>query len=223
MASWANDYPDLSKKLTCFNMTDVLYPKRYKYKQLPSLLQEGPQCGLIALALCCKQPSKDLVKFIHQTAQNKRYTLVGELFSADWMCHLAKELTGEYIEAKSIEIYSGSLNSEEIINFLFNGGIMLVPYDCDYNFGPCNNNGHQAHWATISGIVETTEGVYYVIAKQGKSKMVGIWLLSDLAQSNSQLVEVSPKRLNSEEEYIVPEGGIAGPMGLKDKAVLIHL
>jgi len=45
----------------------------------------------------------------------------------------------------------------------------------------------------------------YVMAKQGKSKQIGIWSLSKLADSNGNLSEVDPKR-NSPIDYIVPLG-----------------
>ena len=40
---------------------------------------------------------------------------------------------------------------EEIISHLNKGSAILVPYDCDKNFEPCNRGGHAAHWAVIVG------------------------------------------------------------------------
>lgn len=37
-----------------------------------------------------------------------------------------------------------------IINHLSNSNsLLIVPYDCDKNFEPCNHNGKFAHWAVI--------------------------------------------------------------------------
>lgn len=92
-------------------------------------------------------------------------------------------------------------------------------YDSSRNFSPCNGNGHQAHWAAISGCVEC-ENNFYVLARQGKSKYVGMWDLKDLAESNEQLEEFSTERISS--DYKLPDGGIQGPKGLKAQSVLLR-
>ena len=58
----------------------------------------------------------------------------------------------------------------------------------------------------------------YVFAHQGKSKHTGLWLLSDLLASNSNLIEVGPDR--SHEEFVLPEGGITE--GLCSQTVTLH-
>ncbi|KRT78179.1 hypothetical protein AMK59_7795 [Oryctes borbonicus] len=213
--SWAADYPDLYKICELYQRYEILYPKQIKYVPLPALLQDGPQCGLVSLAMFINNTSKDKVKELLEIAKQRRYTYNGEMFSADNLCELTNDFT-EY----TASIYNGHLNTNYIKDFLLNGGYMLVPYDADKNHSPCLNNGHKAHWAAISGIIDTEENVY-VLAKHGKSKNVAIWTLRNLAESNSQLNEFSPNRKCSDLKYYLPEGGIAGSHGLCNKAILI--
>lgn len=95
-------------------------------------------------------------------------------------------------------------------------------YDSSKNFSPCNENGHKAHWAAVTGCIECVDNTFYVLARQGKSRHIGIWELGVLAQSNMQLEEFSPDRKLDNLEYKLPEGGIMGPKGLKSKAVLVY-
>ena len=38
---------------------------------------------------------------------------------------------------------------------------ILIAYDCDFNFEPCNKNGKKAHWALITGYVFPFEPIQY--------------------------------------------------------------
>lgn len=93
-------------------------------------------------------------------------------------------------------------------------------YDSDKDHSPCKLHGHKAHWALITGAVET-ENDFFVLARHGKSGNVGIWTLESLAESNKQLNEFSPDRKLSNVVYKLPKDGIAGTLGLKSKAVMI--
>ena len=46
----------------------------------------------------------------------------------------------------------------------------------------------------------------FVYGHQGKSKHTGVWTISELLASNSQLTELEPNR--SVDEYLVPKGGV---------------
>lgn len=212
---WALDYPDLHKACTRFKYSDLLQPKTIIYKYLPSILQDGPQCGIVALAMCTKQPSKETVARIFQIAKESNFTNNGEIFSANDMVLLCKN----FLKCK-IELYDGALNCDNIVNFLRDGGTLLVPYDTDKNHSPCNLNGHKAHWAVISGLIETDNCVY-ILAKHGKSSNVNIWDLESLSESNSQLTEFSPDRKQSNLIYKLPDGGLSGKNGIQNKSVLI--
>lgn len=73
----------------------------------------------------------------------------------------------------------------------------------------------------MTGAVECADISFYVLARQGKSRHVGVWELGTLAESNAQLEEFSPDRKLESKDYKLPEGGIAGKKGLKCQAVLI--
>lgn len=62
---------------------------------------------------------------------------------------------------------------------------------------------------------------FHVLARQGKSKLIGIWNLKELAVSNAQLEELDPLR-DLFLQYVLPEGGMGGPNGLKSQAVLLY-
>lgn len=60
-----------------------------------------------------------------------------------------------------------------------------------------------------------------MVARHGKSTYVPIWNIIQLAESNSQLLEFSPDRKLEKVEYKLPDGGIAGDLGLNNKSILI--
>ncbi|KAM9318882.1 actin maturation protease isoform 1-T1 [Pholidichthys leucotaenia] len=121
---------------------------------VPSLIQDGPQCGLVALwmAACLRQPqlTVDMETVVH-TALSRGYTAQGEMFSARNMALLAEEVCG-----CKAELLSGGLNGNNaaaIITHLWGRQPVLIPYDEDYNHEPCQRSGHRAHWAVASGVL----------------------------------------------------------------------
>ncbi|XP_066138162.1 actin maturation protease isoform X1 [Euwallacea fornicatus] len=214
--TWALPYPDLHKICTLFSRTDLVNPLKWQYTPLLGYLQNGPQCGLVALAILMDQPSKELVDTIFKYAQNMGFSHNGEIFSTNFMYSLAKE----FIRDKDIKIYNGNLESQEIVDVLLNKGKLLIPYDTNKDNSPGLHGGHKAHWCVVSGVIQTQDDVF-VIARHGKAKNVAIWNLKDLAQSNLQLFEFSPDRKLQDLKYKLPEGGIAGALGLNRQSVLI--
>ena len=212
---WLLDYPDLLKICRLHQRYELLNPISFVYKPLQGVKQNGPKCGLVALAMLTNNPTENTVEKLYDRAKLDGYTHSGEMLSASHLCKLATSVLD-----CDVELYEGSLCDEYIKEFLLEGGCMLVPYDTDKNHSPCLSQGHKAHWAVISGAILTRDDMY-VIAKQGKSLHVAIWSLKSLAESNSQLREFSPDRKDSEEEYIIPNGDIGGPLGLCNKSILI--
>lgn len=86
-------------------------------------------------------------------------------------------------------------------------------------------NGHKAHWAVVCGVIVVTESLAnsatYVLSKHGKHGHLAIWSLKDLALSNANLFEMSPKRVNDDLEYVYPEGGMSGENGLCNQYIFI--
>ncbi|XP_013866501.1 actin maturation protease isoform X1 [Austrofundulus limnaeus] len=121
---------------------------------VPSLIQDGPQCGLVALWMAAhlRQPLLTVdMKTVVQTAVRRGYTAQGEMFSAYNMALLAEEVCG-----CKAELLSGGLsgrNGATIIKHLWGGQPVLIPYDEDSNHEPCQRRGHKAHWAVASGVL----------------------------------------------------------------------
>ncbi|KAG7215581.1 hypothetical protein INR49_022107 [Caranx melampygus] len=121
---------------------------------MPSLIQDGPQCGLVALWMAAhlRQPHLSIdMETVVQTALSRGYTAQGEMFSANYMALLAEEVC-----SCKAELLSGGLsgkNAATIIRHLWGGQPVLIPYDEDYNHEPCQRSGHRAHWATASGVL----------------------------------------------------------------------
>lgn len=214
--SWAESYPEVHKICTLFSLTELSNPVKYSYKSLPPFLQDGPQCGLVALAIYLGHPSTDSVQSLLKRAKIEGFTNNGEMFSVQNMATLAQC----YLKPTCVQIYSGLLDTKEIREVLLNSGNLLVPYDTDKDNSPGLLNGLKAHWAIICGAVET-ENDFYVIARHGKAKNVAIWKLADLSASNAQLNEVGPYQRRPDINLKVPEGGIHGDLGLKCKSIIL--
>ncbi|XP_075692222.1 actin maturation protease [Rhinoderma darwinii] len=217
-------------------------------QHIPSLIQEGPQCGLVALWMAGGILSKKhevTLDHIVQVATTKGYTINGEMFSADHMSCLAEEIFGCHCE-----LLTGGMegeNRETILCHLTAGRPVLIPYDEDFNHEPCQRDGHRAHWAVISGgLLGMQNGSFepdpqvprlfhpppcpstlntddieqlYLVAKQGKSLRYQLWEYGSLSRSNSQLLHLDPKRSCDGNVYVVPEGGVQA--GLCGKILLL--
>lgn len=121
--SWAEQYPDLHSMCTRFNLTEIQNPVQFTYYPLEGLLQEGPQCGLVALAIVLSSPNRETVDKLLSEARQLGYSRNGEMFSAKNMFVLAKQ----YVKQEVI-FHEDLLDSDYIREFLLSGGLMLVPY-----------------------------------------------------------------------------------------------
>ncbi|XP_041851837.1 UPF0692 protein C19orf54 homolog isoform X2 [Melanotaenia boesemani] len=141
----------LSHRESCFRK-DLQWILMNSY--VPSLIQDGPQCGLVALWMAAhlRQPQLSInMDAVVQTAMSKGYTAQGEMFSAYNMTLLAEDVCG-----CKAELLSGGLsgsNGAAMITHLWGGQPVLVPYDEDCNHEPCQRGGHRAHWAVASGVL----------------------------------------------------------------------
>ncbi|XP_053329421.1 UPF0692 protein C19orf54 homolog [Spea bombifrons] len=218
-------------------------------KDVPSLIQEGPQCGLVALWMAGKLldvaqevPLDTVVNF----AVSKGFTAQGEMFSAANVARLAEEVFG-----CRCRLLTGGMEGENrtrILKQLTAGLPILIPYDEDFNHEPCQRSGHRAHWAVISGVLvgmkngsfepdPEVPGLYhptsdlralepgdiletYLVAKQGKSVRYQLWDYESVSRSNGQLTQLDPKRASDGSVYVVPEGGVRA--GLCGQTVLLQ-
>lgn len=123
---WFTRHTEIEKLYTLFGYSQLCNPLRYSYTPIPSYVQEGPQCGLVALAMIMQNATKESVQDLLETAKAANFTYNGEMFSVQEMCLLAKtKLTDN-----KVEVYCGNLNRKFVKEFLLNGGLILVPYPC---------------------------------------------------------------------------------------------
>ncbi|CAG9762699.1 unnamed protein product [Ceutorhynchus assimilis] len=113
--SWAKPFPEIQKACTLFNRTELLQIARYVYIPLTGYLQQGPQCGLVALAILMGSANKETVDRIFQWAKKMEFSAYGEMFSAIWMAKLAEK----FMPDARVEVHSGELDCDKIKEFLF--------------------------------------------------------------------------------------------------------
>lgn len=171
------------------------------YRPADSILQEGPQCGIVALAMAMKYQSNSItVENLMLKAKELLYTIQGELFDARVIPNLCQEfhLNATVHQWQSPVDLIESLNSQHVC---------LIPYDSDANHEPCLKKGHRAHWLLAHGylkdLTSSTRETDLILIHHGKSRQLAAFCLGDLFQSNSQLIEADPKRRN-ESEYCLP-------------------
>lgn len=121
---------------------------------LPSLIQEGPQCGLVALWMAgtlLAPPSGTPLERLVQVAMERGYTVQGEMFSVADMGRLAQEALG--CQAEVLCGGLGGPNRDHVLQHVVAGHPLLIPYDEDFNHEPCQRKGHKAHWAVSAGVL----------------------------------------------------------------------
>ena len=208
----------------------------------PARLQEGPQCGLVALSLAAATRGLTCTPGeVQELAIKRGFSLQGEMFSASDMADLSKELVGGG-EVMTINLVHDAV---WLVNVLAQGRQLLAPYDCAANHSPCLEGGKKAHWALVCGFAWKAEeckgtpldlapgwfwrdevpdpselmGEVMLLARQSKSLVLGLWDREELVQSCLNLKAINPKR-GEECKYVIPEGGIEA--GLAGKMVLLH-
>ncbi|KAL6087985.1 hypothetical protein STEG23_011245 [Scotinomys teguina] len=127
---------------------------------LPSLIQEGPQCGLVALWMAgtlLSTPDSVSLERLVQVAMERGYTAQGEMFSVADMAKLAQETLD--CEAELLCGGLGGPNRDRVLQHLITGHPLLIPYDEDFNHEPCQKKGHKAHWAVSAGVLIGVQNV----------------------------------------------------------------
>lgn len=124
------------------------------YQQVVPVLQEGPQCGIVALSMAsqvlCESPVCS--ETIYEAAKSHYFTIQGEMFSVEWMHKTASQ----YLQCRCTLIKDAVQQREYLVKCLQEGAVLLVPYDADFNHEPCCKKGHKAHWAVITGLLIIT-------------------------------------------------------------------
>ena len=113
-------------------------------------LQEGPQCGLVVLAMAaCSMGSSTTVTEVVAMARARGVTKRGEMFSVHYMAGLARELIPGC--SVSVQPVSRLLDTGWLVARLLAGCLLLVPYDCSANHSPGLLGGLAAHWCLVTG------------------------------------------------------------------------
>ncbi|XP_077707189.1 actin maturation protease isoform X3 [Canis aureus] len=145
---------------------------------LPSLIQEGPQCGLVALWMAgtlLAPPSGIPLEKLVQVAMERGYTAQGEMFSGVLLGVQAVPSPG-YAEDPELP------------------GL----------FHPAPSTLHQPPSLPEDG----SSGAVYLLSKQGKSWHYQLWDYDQVRDSNLQLTDFSPSRATDGRAYVVPAGGV---------------
>ncbi|KAG4067939.1 hypothetical protein HA402_010625 [Bradysia odoriphaga] len=216
---WASAYPEIQKACYLARVSPYISPKSCRYKNIQPILQEGPTCGLVALSMLVNGApnASDLLNL----AREKLYTKNGEMFSALNLFELVKSAISDDI-GTNLKLFEGKLNCHEIKQVLQSGGCLLVPYDPDFNHGPCVLNGRKAHWALIIGHLIDDNNKFYVFSRHGKTRNIAIWSLKLLSESNANLNEFEQPKGYPDAEFLLPMGGIGGVLGLKNKCIIVN-
>lgn len=225
-ATWALDDDSTELQRACFFGRVCLHkaPKEYYYhRTIYGILQNGPTCGLTAISMLLqgKLTAADLLA----KAQSKNFSNNGEMFSTSNLLELLQDVnTGLYHNERvfNSQLWSGALDCCEIKCTLRNKSLLLVPYDADVNHAPTALQGHKAHWAIVVGYLIDEFDYFYVLARHGKSRHLAAWSLKELSCSNMNLNEFKQPKEHPD-VFLLPEGGISGPMGLKGKSIVIEV
>ncbi|KAK8741304.1 hypothetical protein OTU49_002610 [Cherax quadricarinatus] len=118
------------------------------YTQLRPVIQQGPQCGIVALSMASQVfPETVEVPDLLQAAKKQGYSCHGEMFSCDAMTKLAGNINGmEATVCRDV-----LCNPRRVLELIMQGDLILVPYDAERNYMPGLRSGHKAHWGVICG------------------------------------------------------------------------
>jgi len=111
-----------------------------------SLIQNGPQCGIVALCMALNFLKIECtINDLMDKARHLNFTKNGEIFEVNFLYELAKLGTNAQIVDLKRDV--------DFFEELLKAKLILIPYDCDRNYEPCNKKGIKAHWALITGFL----------------------------------------------------------------------
>jgi hypothetical protein len=61
------------------------------------------------------------------------------------------DLGKKYTECRVLDLIDMK-DEKELLKCVLDSKLILIAYDCDFNFEPCKKQGMKAHWALITGI-----------------------------------------------------------------------
>jgi hypothetical protein len=80
-------------------------------------------------------------------------------FKVNYLFNLAKtNYNSDKCKLINVGDDDGGLGGElELFDSILSGKLIMIAYDCDFNFEPCNKRGRKAHWALIVGYLLPVE------------------------------------------------------------------
>nr|KAI8746713.1 putative UPF0692 protein C19orf54 isoform X2 [Biomphalaria glabrata] len=122
------------------------------YLPVTPVLQNGPRCGLVALAMASTLTNNQpvITEDIFKEAQTRGYSKQGEMF-------MAKDLQALAASFLNCPVHHCLVDSKDLFSNLLKHNLILIPYDADKNFSPCNKKGHKSHWALLTGFFAMLE------------------------------------------------------------------
>lgn len=125
---WASQHDDVHKACVLAQVCTQTDPREYCIKLgVKSILQDGPTCGQVALAMLAT--GVPTAKDIFQVAKERQYTNHGEMFSASNMHRLAQcvfeSIGKDYV---NVRLHRGQLDCNDVRFALRNGATVLVAY-----------------------------------------------------------------------------------------------
>lgn len=136
---------------------------KYLLVQVPWQKQVGPSCGLTALRMLreyqysikmdASQSLPDHLPSLLNEAKQKGYTHDGEIFNAQNLVHLAKDIC--QFPCCQLHAFRKSITPVDVWKSISTKrGLWIIPYDNDkITKLPCQNSGYTAHYGIIVGIV----------------------------------------------------------------------
>ncbi|CAF0907478.1 unnamed protein product [Brachionus calyciflorus] len=185
------------------------------YQNVESVYQSGPQCGIVALCMALNNLKiKCSVDELMKDAREQSFTKSGEIFNIDFLHNLALK----YYPKCSIHTMSD--DDSKICEKLIENKLILIAYDCDLNFEPCNKNGLRAHWALLTGIlfpIDSNETEYFQDFLKEDSNL--ILPHNDLTQAQRDILKFNSTKKNI---YAICRQGKSKHYGLWDLNRLIE-
>lgn len=120
---WATEFPEIQKACYFSNSRITCRPNQCVFYDIPSILQDGPTCGLTAVSMMLL--GTPTPEEILQFAREREFTNFGEMFSTENLEQVIKEVASELVETY---IFNGSIDCARFKEELVAGSMSLVTY-----------------------------------------------------------------------------------------------
>lgn len=127
ICEWASENLELWEACAKNSICPQNAPFDYKYTPFESILQVGPTCGLAALSMLVR--NKVTASAMLDITRTEGYSNKGEMLSCKDMVKLAEKVFRlAELENVNCTLVNGELYSNDVIDKLLEGAVLLVPY-----------------------------------------------------------------------------------------------